>query len=97
MADNVGACFARLTVLGDGTNRRDTGCLRTDWNPLHCIGGHNTDTNVYECCSDRNYCNDCSLYSECPLLEVPLHGLIECWVFVKTCVNPKHTQTCLPV
>ena len=46
------------TILSNGTISRETKCLDKGLNPLHCSGGYNTDTDVWECCSDRDYCNE---------------------------------------
>ena len=56
--DGLSVCYAKVTVLSDGSIRRDFGCLRTDFNPPDIYSGRrNTNTIVYECCKG-NLCNE---------------------------------------
>ena len=55
--EGTGVCSTRVRLLSNGTIIRETKCLDKRFNPLHCSGGYNTDTDVWECCNDRDYCN----------------------------------------
>ena len=56
--EGTGVCAARVRLLSNGTIFRETKCLDMRLNPLHCSGGYNTDTDVWVCCSDTDYCNE---------------------------------------
>ena len=55
--EDTGVCTTRVRLISNGTILRETKCLNTHLNPLHCYGSYNTDTDVWVCCSDRDYCN----------------------------------------
>ena len=57
MPDSTGACFTR-TRLYNGTVRTDYDCLLIPYNRLLCNGDRNSNTSVYECCTDGNFCNE---------------------------------------
>ena len=55
--EGTGVCTTRVRLLSNGTIFRETKCLDMRLNPYHCSGGYNKDTDVWVCCSDRDYCN----------------------------------------
>ena len=53
---HIGTCLTRVHLV-DGEVIRETRCLIKTLNPLVCIGAFDTDTDVYECCDDYDFCN----------------------------------------
>ena len=57
MPDDIGACSTRIRLY-DGTVRTLYDCVRTNLNPVLCSGAYNSNTTVYECCTDGDFCNE---------------------------------------
>ena len=55
--EGTGACATRVRLLSNGNISRETRCLDMRLNPFHCSGRYNTDTDVWVCCNDTDYCN----------------------------------------
>ena len=55
--DSIGACFTRIRLL-NGTVRTDYDCLLIPYNRLWCDGALNSNTSIYECCTDGDFCNE---------------------------------------
>ena len=54
----TGVCATRVRLLSNGTISRETRCLDMRFNPFHCSGRFNTNTDVWQCCNNTDYCNE---------------------------------------
>ena len=57
MEDGSGACSTRIRLY-NGAVRTDYDCVDTNLDPVLCSGAYNSNTTVYECCTDGDFCNE---------------------------------------
>ena len=92
---DTGVCTTRARLLSNGTISRETKCLDMRLNPFHCSGRYNTDTDVWACCNDTDYCNS----NLTPTLNLPaatVHSLPSSNPVSSSVVLSTPTSTPLP-